>query len=150
MHKQKIIFTCLVALILTIIPLPLWLIQISPLWVLLVLMAWLLEAPQQVGLGVALVMGIALDLLQGTLLGEHALALIMVAIVVSHLRARLRMFPLLQQGLCVFCFALLYLFIIYTIQGMMDGLPDHLFLLYWVAAMTSLLIWPWVIACIRQ
>lgn len=148
MHKYKIIFTCLVALILTIIPLPAWLTQISPLWVLLVLMAWLLEAPQQVGLGVAWVMGITLDLLQGTLLGEHALAFIIVAIVVSHLRARLRMFPLLQQGLCVFCFALLYLFIIYTIQGMMNVLPDRL--LYWVSAMTSMLIWPWVIACIRQ
>ena len=149
MHNfSPIALSLLVALILTILPLPIWMMWVSPPWILLVLIYWVLHDSYRVGVGMAWGMGMLMDLLCGTLLGEHALALTIVIYIVLRMRMRLCMYPLLQQGASIFCFTLLYLFILYTIQGFLNAAPGSA--LYWVAALSSLLCWPWVVACIRR
>ena len=93
-------------------------------------------------------MGLVLDLFNGVLLGEHALAFTVIIYFVNRIHIRLRMFPLLQQGLFVFLLVLLYQFIIYCIQGFIGNLPNsHL---YWLSSVSSMLLWPWLFVLMRD
>ena len=143
-----IFLTLLIAIILALLPMPEWTAWLRPAWVLMVLMYWAIMAPNLVGVGVAWTLGLILDLLYGTLLGEHALAFTIIIYFVSRLHIRLRMFPLLQQGFCVFLFILLYQFIVYCIQGFIGQLPASQ--LYWLSSVTSLILWPWLFVVMRD
>ena len=65
--------TLLIALILAMLPMPDWTIWLRPVWVLMVLIYWAMMIPYQVSVGTAWLTGLVVDLLNGTLLGEHAL-----------------------------------------------------------------------------
>lgn len=138
----------IVALILMLLPMPSWTVWLRPSWVLLVLIFWTMHVPYRVNVGIAWLMGIILDVLNGTLLGEHALALSIVIYFVARIHSRLCMFPLLQQGLSVFLLVLFYQAIIYCIQGFIGDLPRGI--LYWSSALTSMLLWPWVYSILRD
>lgn len=149
MHSWFAIFiTVMMALVLTFLPMPEWTIWLRPAWVLLVLIYWSITMPHRVGVGVAFGIGLLVDLLHGTLLGEHALAFVVVIYFVSRMYIRIRMYPLLQQGLSILVFVLLYQFILYCIQGFIGELPDsHL---YWLSSITSMLLWPWLFILMRD
>ncbi|MFZ5656387.1 MAG: rod shape-determining protein MreD, partial [Pseudomonadota bacterium] len=70
-----------------------------PYWLALVLAYWLIEDPDRVGLGFAFLLGLVADLAYGSLLGEQALRLVILAFIVQRFRARLRFFPIYQQAL---------------------------------------------------
>ena len=91
----------LVALLLGLLPLPAFLQPARPYWLALVLVYWLIEAPERVGLGYAFIVGLCADLVFGSLLGEQALRLVIMAFIVGRFRAQLRFFPLSQQALAV-------------------------------------------------
>lgn len=121
---------------------------LRPAWVLLVLIYWSMMTPYRVSVGVAWLMGLVVDLLNGSLLGEHALAFTIVIYFVTRMHIRIRMYPLLQQGLSVLIFVLFYQFIIYCIQGFVGELPgSHL---YWLSSVTSMLLWPWLFVLMRD
>ena len=90
-----------VALLLGLLPLPALLQPLRPYWLALVLAYWVIEAPDSVGLGFAVIVGLIADLMFGTLLGEQALRLVIMAFILQRFRARLRFFPLSQQALAV-------------------------------------------------
>ena len=64
-----------VALLLGLLPLPETLQPLRPYWLALVLAYWVIEAPDNAGLGLAVIVGLVADLMFGTLLGEQALRL---------------------------------------------------------------------------
>lgn len=143
LHNWFIIpLTLIVALILTLLPMPQWAIWLRPAWVLLVIIFWNVALPDYVGVGTAWFVGILIDVLYNSALGEHALALTMVSYLVVKMHTRLRMFPLLQQGLSVFLLVTFYLFILFCIQGFVGDLPRGW--LYWSSSVTSMLLWPWI------
>ncbi len=86
---------------LTILPLPDWAQMLRPQWYTLVLIYWILALPQRVGVGVGWLTGILVDVITGTLLGQHALALALVAYIAHESHLRVRLFPLWQQSLSV-------------------------------------------------
>lgn len=140
--------TILIAVILTLLPMPDWTVWLRPAWVLMVLIYWAMMTPYQVSVGTAWITGLIMDLLNGTLLGEHALAYTIVIYIVARMHIRLRMYPMLQQGLSIFSFVMIYLFTLYCIQGFIGQLPgSHL---YWLSAMTSTLLWPWLFVVMRD
>jgi rod shape-determining protein MreD len=140
--------TLFVAVILALLPMPDWTMWLRPAWVLLVLIYWTMMTPSLVSVGVAWSMGLIMDLLNGTVFGEHALAYTIVIYLVNRLHMRLRMYPLLQQGFSIFIFVLLYQFILYCIQGFLGELPiTHL---YWLSSVTSMLLWPWLYVLMRD
>lgn len=149
MHSWFAIFmTFLIALVLALLPMPDWTVWLRPAWVLMVLIYWAMMTPYRVSVGIAWILGIIVDLLNGTVLGEHALAYTIVIYFVSRMHIRLRMYPLLQQGISIFLFVLLYQFIIYCIQGFIGELPgSHL---YWLSSVTSMLLWPWMFVLMRD
>ncbi|HET7656217.1 MAG TPA: rod shape-determining protein MreD, partial [Luteimonas sp.] len=68
-HPWLLPASLVVALLLGLLPLPVWLQPYRPNWLALVLVYWLIEAPERVGLGVAFLMGLVADLAFGGLLG---------------------------------------------------------------------------------
>lgn len=137
-----IVMTFIIAFLLTLLPIPEWAIWMRPAWILMVLIFWTTVLPEQVNVGTAWFVGLCLDVLNGTMLGEHALALSVVTYLASRIHSRFRMYSLLQQGLFIFVFVLLYEFILFCIQGFIGDLPKSW--LYWTPAATSMLLWPWV------
>jgi rod shape-determining protein MreD len=137
-----------VAIILTLLPMPDWTVWFRPAWVLMVLMYWVIMYPYRVNVGTAWFVGILMDVLNGTLLGEHALALTLVAYFVARMHSQLRMYPLIQQALWVFMFVLLYQFILFCVQGFIGELPKTWW--YWSSSATSMLLWPWVFTIMRD
>lgn len=130
----------IISLALMIIPLPAWAEYCRPEWVFLTLIYWSTFTPKRVSIGIGWIVGLLLDVLQGTLLGEYALMGALTAFVCHQLQQRLQMFPVIQQ--CVFVFLLLgiqFIMIIWIqgfsghpIQGWQFGLP----------VITSTLLWP--------
>ncbi len=80
MHDNRIrrlpmLLSALVALALAVLPLPAVLEPLRPDFLVLVVFYWCIESPRAGGLGLAFVSGLALDLVHGVVLGQHALAL---------------------------------------------------------------------------
>lgn len=149
MHNWYAVFiTLLCALFLAMLPMPDWTIWLRPAWVLLVLIYWSMVNPHRVNVGIAWIVGLVVDIINGTLFGEHALAFTVIVYFVARLHIRLKMAPLLQQGLSIFGFVLLYQFILYCIQGFVGELPGSQ--LYWLSSVTSMLLWPWLFILLRD
>ena len=74
-----ILLTFAAAMLLTIIPLSDGFRALRPDWVALTLIFWCLALPDRVSVGSGFIAGLLLDVLTGTLLGQHALALSLVA-----------------------------------------------------------------------
>ena len=75
---------------------------LRPDWVLLVLIYWVIALPHRVGVMTAWVIGLMVDVLLGSLLGQHALIFLLVAYIAQNLYQRLRMFAVWQQSMVVF------------------------------------------------
>jgi rod shape-determining protein MreD len=149
MHSRLGIYlTLLLAALLSLLPMPDWTVWLRPAWLLMVLIYWTMSAPAQVSVGTAWFMGILMDLLTGTLLGEHAFAYTVVIYFVSKIHIRLRMYPSVQQGISILFFVLAYQFILYCIQGFIGNLPSSN--LYWLSSFTSMLLWPWLFVLLKD
>ncbi|HZW19315.1 MAG TPA: rod shape-determining protein MreD, partial [Luteimonas sp.] len=64
------------ALLLSLLPLPALLQPLRPYWLALVVAFWVIEEPERAGLGFAFVLGVIGDLSYGGILGEQALRLV--------------------------------------------------------------------------
>lgn len=112
-------FSSLVAtLALASVPLPDAAAPFRPDWVAVVLLYWSLMAPRHFSLLTAFWMGLALDTLTGALLGQNALALLVVVYLAEKFHLRLRVFPLSQLAITVLVLLALYEFILFWIDGM--------------------------------
>lgn len=136
------------AFLLTAMPLPDWALTWRPAWVALVLMYWCMALPERVGVVIAWCLGLLLDVQQGTVLGQHALGLSLVAYVTLVSYQRVRVFPLTQQALVVCGYLLLFEFVTLWIRGMMGMPPNHW--TFWMPAFTSMLLWPWLFIVLRD
>ena len=134
--------TALIALVLTLLPLPTWLAILRPEFLVLTVLYWSIQAPFAGGVGLGWCSGLALDAFQGPVLGEHALAVALVAYLGVHEHQRIRTKPLLQQSLVVFAVLVLYEFVLFAV----DGWSGHPLIspLRWVPAATGALIWPFM------
>ena len=76
-----------------------------PDFVALVLLFWNVHQPRKVGMGIAFVFGLLVDVDNGALFGQHALAYTLLSYGAITLHRRIRWFPLMSQ--CIYVFALL-------------------------------------------
>jgi len=134
--------TLAAGLLLTILPLPPGLDPFRPYWVALVLIYWALEEQDTVSLGLAFSIGLVLDLVTASLLGLHALNLVILAYLVQRFRARLRFFPPWQQAGSVLALLLNDRIILLWIV-MLLGEPRPTWH-YWLAPLVGMMIWPWL------
>ena len=113
----RIATVTLAALVLSVLPLPGWLELLRPDFVALTVLWFTLLSPRLTGLFYAWGAGLALDAFKGVLLGQHALALIVIAYVASKLRLQVRAFPPLQQTAVVLALLWLNEFLVFWIDG---------------------------------
>lgn len=138
----------IVAFMLTALPVPEWAVAWRPAWVALVLTYWCLAMPQVIGVLTAWFVGLLLDVMHGSLLGQHAFGLAVVAYVIVLYHQQIRVYPLFRQALVVGSLVFLYLLtmlFIYNFLGSMHYGYDYL-----LAAITSAVIWPWIFIVLRD
>jgi rod shape-determining protein MreD len=94
-----IALSLLVALFLNFLPTSNW--PGVPDWVALLLVFWSVRESRKVGMGWGFILGLAMDVADGSMLGQHALAYVLAAYGASSLARRILWFPLGQQALHV-------------------------------------------------
>ena len=104
--RTTIVVTLLVSLVLSVMPMPENLQYYRLQWAALVLIYWCMALPERVGVGIGFFVGLLLDILTGTLLGQHAFGLSVISFITVKTHKRVRVFPLWQQS--VFVTLLLY------------------------------------------
>jgi rod shape-determining protein MreD len=138
----------LIAILLAVMPLPLWAEPFRPDWVGLVLIYWCMAAPERVNVGTGWVVGLILDVLYGSLLGLHALGKALVAFLTIKLHLKLRMFPRWQQAVAVMALLLLNQLLVVWIRGMLGKAPAGIS--YWTPSVVGMVIWPWLFVILRD
>lgn len=140
--NRLLILSLFVALVLTLMPLPAGIEPLRPYWTALVLIYWNLEAGRLRLLGQALLLGLLLDLLTGTLLGQHALSLLIISYLTERFRNRIRFFPPWQQAAAVMALLLNDRIVQLWVIGLTDDAwPPWT---WWLAPVVGLLLWPWL------
>ncbi|HXQ63478.1 MAG TPA: rod shape-determining protein MreD [Steroidobacteraceae bacterium] len=132
--------SALVALLLSAVPLPRALDVLRPDFLLLLVVWFAVMLPRDGGLLFAWVAGLALDAFRGVVLGENALAFVVVAYLAHRFYLRIRMFPLLQQSLVVLSLLFTYQFLLFWV----DGVTGHPLTDWarWLPVLTGALLWP--------
>ena len=130
------------AFVLTLMPLPDALRAAKPFWLAILVVYWALEAPERMTLGRAFLLGMVGDLLTGSLIGEQALRLVVLAFIVLRLRSRLRFFPMPQQALAVLALLVNDRIVMLMIRSFGDSAPVEL--AHALGPVVGALLWPWV------
>ncbi len=133
-----IFLSLMVALLLNFLPTANW--PGVPDWVALVLVFWCVREPRRVGMGLAFLFGLAMDVADASLLGQHALAYVLVAYGASSLSRRILWFPLGQQALQVFPLLLLVQLVQLGVRTIVGA--DFPGLAYFVGPCLAALLWP--------
>jgi rod shape-determining protein MreD len=142
-----ILISFIFALLLQMFALPAWAETLRPDWIALVLIYWCIALPERVGVGIGWLTGLILDVANGTLLGQNALALAIVAYLAIRLHQRVRLFPLWQQSVSVLLLITLHLMLVLWIKGIVGQSSETW--AYWLPALTSMAVWPMVFIVLR-
>ncbi len=134
-------------MMLMLMPLPEWARPFRPEWLVLTLIYWCLTQPRSIGVGIAWILGLCVDVVQGALLGQYALGFAITAYIAIRFHQRVRNYPLHQQAMFVGMILLPYMSISLWILGILGEDPKSW--LYWAPVITSVLVWPWVFLVLR-
>jgi rod shape-determining protein MreD len=136
----RIVVLTIAALAASVAPLPEPLELMRPDFVVHTVLWFCLLSPRLLGLSYAWCAGIALDGFRGVLLGQHALAFVVIAYVASKLRLQIRAFPPLQQSAVILALLFLNEFLLFWI----DGVAGHPVTDWrrWIAVFVGAACWP--------
>jgi rod shape-determining protein MreD len=148
MNNLPVIVSFLLALLLTSLPIPETAVMFRPEWLVLVLIYWCMATPERIGIFTGWLMGLILDVMYGSMLGQNAMSLSVIAYLVGILHLRVRMFPLWQQSVLVFVLVLVHLGINAWIRGITGQFT--IVWTYWTPALTSALVWPFLFILLRD
>ncbi len=132
--------SALAALLASLYPLPLWLQPARPDWLALVVIFWIMRVSHGFGIGSAWLLGLAMDGLEGGVLGRHALALSVVAYAAILLRRRMLHYSLLQQMLLVLALCAADQILCHWVQNLTGHATASLIFL--MGSLTSAFCWP--------
>ncbi len=135
-----ILLSFLLALALTILPLSeewkLW----RPEWIAMTLIHWVLLLPKKSSLVLAWFMGLLVDALYGSILGQHALGYTLVVFMTLRLRPRILIDSFLHQLFLLILALGTYLLINLWILGVSGNTPEPW--VYWTPVLSSVIVWP--------
>jgi rod shape-determining protein MreD len=140
LSRGRMFFTVLLALFLSVVPLPGWADTFRPAFLVLTVLYWSIASPRTGGIALGWIAGLALDIFQGSILGQHALALALVTYIAVREHQKIRSKPVFQQSLIVMATLFIYEFIVYAINGW----TGHALYgpLRWVQILTGAVVWP--------
>ena len=137
---RRVAITAALALLAAVWPLPEWGNSLRPEFVAMVVIYWVVVAPFRIGMVFAWSLGLLLDILQGAVLGQHALALTVLAYLCFLFHRRLAMLSPFGQALSVVLLILVYRLIGYWVHNATGG--SHYSLQLLLPAATTALAWP--------
>ena len=138
----------ILALTLSIVPLPQWLTHYRPDWAILVVLWATIHHSGKFNVGSAWLVGLALDLMNATLLGQYALAFTVTSYLAVRINLQFQLFSVLQKALTVLLLLIIFrtlLFWIFSISG--ESIDASL---YWKPLLADILLWPWLNAVLRE
>ena len=138
--RAAMLFSSFVALIFQVVPLPAGLSIVRPAFLVIVVLYWSISAPRAGGLFFPFLCGLALDVFQGAVLGEHGLVLVTVAFLAIRFHLLIRNKPLFEQALIAFAALAFYEFIVWCIGGFSGHTLNAG--LRWLHPITGGLLWP--------
>lgn len=138
----RVLLTHIAALLATLMPLPAVLQPIRPPWILLLLLYAQFFLPQTFYLAWVVILGLCLDVLQATLFGQHALALLVTTWIASGWVQTFHFFTIYQQMVLVALFGLCYQFLL----NVCEAICGHTHGFFWMfgVALVCLISWPWI------
>ncbi len=103
MERQRdslgsLLLTVVVALVLSVLPLPIWLSAVRPAFLVLTVMYWSIATPRLGGIALGFFSGLALDVFHGAVLGQNALALTAITYVLVREHQKIRLKPGVPAG----------------------------------------------------
>ena len=137
-----IVLTLLVALFANLLPLSGIALALRPDFLALVLLYWCIQEPRFAGVGVAWTVGLMMDVGDGTVFGQHALAYAFLAYAAEYFRRRVLRFPPWQQAAQVAVLLLLCAALVLLIR-VVGGAPLPRWT-YAVPPLVGALLWPFV------
>lgn len=146
--RVRMLLSSLVALILSALPLPPPLDAIRPPFLVLAVLYWSIATPRAGGLALGFAAGLALDTFQGSVLGQHALAMSLITYVAVREHQKIRSKPYFQQALIVLAALFIYEFVVFSI----DGWSGHPMTnpSRWLHIATGAALWPFIAALLER
>jgi len=141
-NRWVVTITFVFALLLTVLPVDAELRWFRPEFITLLVIYWVLVMPQQLSLLRLWLLGCSVDLLVGSMLGQHALALMIVSYVCMLSYQRVRSYALWQQSTFVFLIVGLQQLVSNWVHSLSGSTPPSLVFL--MPALVSALIWPFL------
>lgn len=138
----RLFIALLLALALTIMPMPDVMLPFRPPWVLLLVFYIQVYLPNYYTALLLFVLGLCLDVLLSTLIGVHAFALLLTALIAAGKLRRFSFFSMVQQMLMVGVFCIFYESIIVFIEAFL-GFHNSVWLIPGTVLL-SICLWPWI------
>jgi len=139
-RRLPVLMSFVFGLLLTLMPLPEVLEAFRPDWLAMLVIYWAMQLPRTWSVGSAWIVGVVLDVSQGTLLGQHALALCCVAFITVRFHLLMRVFPIPQLTATVFPILAMYQFLLFWVNGVAGVSAPAV--AYWGPVISGTLLWP--------
>lgn len=140
--RLRLLLGFIAALLLSILPMPGLISGFRPPWVLLLVLYIEYFLPGNFKLSALLIVGLVLDVLLSTVIGEHSFALLFVTWIALTKSRRFQFFSMVQQIFLIGFFCLLYQSVISFIDALL-GFNYSLFMPF-ASAFSGMLVWPWI------
>ena len=139
-HFFLLVKISIIAFIIGAISLPSFLELASPFWLLSFFIYWLIYSNGKSVFTSAFILGILLDVLQGGILGQNALALVLSSAFILNVKKSFFISNITTQQVYVFISTLIYLITFLLIHSLVHGLNIKWLIL--LSPFTSALLWP--------
>ncbi|PLK58847.1 rod shape-determining protein MreD [Candidatus Palibaumannia cicadellinicola] len=138
----------IIAIILQMMPCPPPMNIFWPSWLNLLFIYWVMVLPHRVNIKTGFLLGLIIDLIMGSMLGVHALALSMIAYLAVLKFRFFRNIALCQQAIIIIFLSLFYKYMIYIIYlcFMNVFFSSEIF---W-SSMVDGIVWPWLFLLMRK
>jgi rod shape-determining protein MreD len=132
--------TLFVTMLVNLLPLTGWVLALRPDFVALVLLYWGIYQPRKIGFLPAFMLGLAMDVADGSLFGQHALAYSVMMFAAIALHRRVSMFDMRHQILHVLPILLVMQLIVLGVRQAAGGeFPGWW---YFLSSITGAVLWP--------
>jgi len=135
-----ILFSCFLGLLGNLAPASGITLVVRPDFLALVILYWCIQEPRYMGVGIAWMFGLVMDVADATVFGQHALAYAVLAYGAEYFRRRVLRFPLWQQAVQVAALMVLCALIVLLVR-FVGGAPLPTWQ-YLVPPLVGALLWP--------
>ena len=139
-HFFLLVKISIIALIIGSISLPSFLELASPFWMLSFFSYWLIYSDGKKIFTSAFILGILLDIIQGGVLGQNALALVLSSVYILYVQKSFLVSNLTTQQVYIFLGSVIYLIVFLLVHQLTQGLNFEWLIL--LAPFTGAILWP--------